>query len=157
MAVYAMGLAASLIAAYKCHHRAIAPWTEAVAMTTRKPSLTEDWTHLGKLDTSRVLVRAEGAIWNGLAALGVPAGITKVLKWTMRGAVLAAAAIYSVYLLIPVVLVCAALWAMAQSAPVNTVTSPKTSGEVHEDGPGYRNGIHGYGRYDIFGNKEYDN
>lgn len=112
-------------------------------MTTRKPGSTEDWTHLGKLDTSRVLVRAEGAIWNGLAALGVPAGITKVLKWTVRGAVLAAAAIYSVYLLIPFVLVCAALWAMAQPSRGSGVSESKESSEILE----CREGHSGYGCY----------
>lgn len=126
-------------------------------MTTRKPGSTEDWTHLGKLDTSRALVRAEAAIWNGLSAVGVSAGITKVLKWSVRGIVLAAAAVYSIYLFIPVVLVCAALWAIAQSKPVSVITESKTSGRIYEDGPGYRNGIHGYGRYDMFGNREYDN
>lgn len=117
MAVYAMALTASPVGAYKCHHRAIAPWNEAVAMTTRKPGSSEDWTHLGKLGTSRVLVRAEGAIWNALGALGVPAGITKVLKWTVRGAVLAAAALYSLYLFVPLIAVAVVLWALSGSEP----------------------------------------
>lgn len=84
-------------------------------MTTRKPGSTEDWTHLGKLDTSRVLVRAEGAIWKALAAVGVPTGIIKFLKWSVRGAVLAAAAVYSLYLFVPLIIVCLGLWLFAQS------------------------------------------
>lgn len=97
-------------------------------MTTRKPGSTEDWTHLGKLDTSRLLVRAEGAIWTGLAAVGVPAGIIKVLKWTVRGAVLAAAAVYSLYLFVPLMLALGYLW-LASNA------SPTASSEVDPDAP----------------------
>lgn len=89
-------------------------------MTTRKPSSTEDWTHLGKLDTSRVLVRAEGAIWNGLAALGVPAGIIKVLKWCVRAGVLLAAAIYSLYLFVPLMLALGYLWLASNASPSGT-------------------------------------
>jgi len=121
-------------------------------MTTRKPGSTEDWTHLGKLDTSRVLVRAEGAIWNGLAALGVPAGITKVLKWSVRGAVLAAVAVYSIYLLIPVVLVCAVLWAMAQPSRGSVASESRASSEILE----FRDGHSGYGCYNDSNLKVHD-
>lgn len=115
-------------------------------MTTRKPGSTEDWTHLGKLDTSRLLVRAEGAIWTGLAAVGVPAGIIKVLKWSMRGAVLVAAAVYSLYLFVPLILGCLALWMVAQSSETQSESGENASS-------GYRNGISGYGFYDAAGIK----
>lgn len=104
-------------------------------MTTRKSGSTEDWTHLGKLDTSRVLVRAEGAVWEGFAALGVPVGITKPLKWCVRAAVLVTAAIYSLYLFVPLVLALGYLW-LASNAP-STGTS-----DVDPDAP--------FGR-DVFG------
>lgn len=103
-------------------------------MTTRKPGSTEDWTHLGKLDTSRLLVRAEGAIWTGLAAVGVPASIIKVLKWSVRGAVLAAAAVYSLYLFVPLILALSYLW-LASNGSLST-------GDTDVDAP--------YGR-DVFG------
>ena len=118
-------------------------------MTTRKPGSTEDWTHLGKLDTSRVLVRTESAIWNGLAAVGVPYGIIKVLKWSVRGAVLAAAALYSLYLFVPLILGCLALWMAAQSSELQSESGENASS-------GYRNGISGYGFYDAAGIKHDD-
>ena len=99
-------------------------------MTTRKPGPSEDWTHLGKLDTSRLLVRTEGAIWTGLAALGVPAGIIKVLKWSVRAFVLVAAAVYSLYLFVPLILICLALWLFAQS-------SGRYDKVRHDDEPAY--------------------
>lgn len=121
-------------------------------MTTRKPGSTEDWTHLGKLDTSRVLVRAEGAIWTGLAGVGVPAGIIKVLKWSMRGAVLAAAAVYSIYLFIPVVLVCAALWVITHSPRGEDVSKSESPNEILE----LREGHTGYGCYNDSNLKVHD-
>lgn len=89
-------------------------------MTTRKPGSTEDWTHLGKLDTSCVLVRAEGAIWNGLAMVGVPAGIAKPLKWCVRAVVLVAAAVYSLYLFVPLMLALGYLWLASNASPSST-------------------------------------
>lgn len=89
-------------------------------MTTRKPGSTEDWTHLGKLDTSRVLVRAEGAIWNGLTAIGMPSGLTKAMKWSARILLLAAVAMYSFYLFVPVLLVCLFLWLVASAGPTSS-------------------------------------
>ncbi len=103
-------------------------------MTTRKPGYSEDWTHLGKLDTSRFLVRTEGAIWNGLAAAGVPVSIIKVLKWSVRGTVLAAAAVYSLYLFVPLMLALSYLW-LASNGSLST-------GDIDVDAP--------YGR-DVFG------
>jgi len=96
-------------------------------MTTRKPGSTEDWTQLGKLDTSRLLVRAEGAIWTGLAAVGVPVGIIKVLKWSARALLLLAVAMYSFYLFVPVLLVCLFLWLVASAGP--TSSRPESIGE----------------------------
>lgn len=118
-------------------------------MTTRKPGSTEDWTHLGKLDTSRLLVRTEGAIWNGFAAVGVPYGIIKLLKWSVRGAVLAAAAVYSLYLFVPLILGCLALWVVAQSSELQSEPGENASS-------GYRDGISGYGFYDAAGIKHDD-
>lgn len=96
-------------------------------MTTRKPGSTEDWTQLGKLDTSRLLVRAEGAIWTGLATVGVPVGIIKVLKWSARALLLLAVAMYSFYLFVPVLLVCLFLWLVASAGP--TSSRPESIGE----------------------------
>lgn len=128
MASYAIALATSSIGAYKRHHRAIAlTWNEAVAMTTRKPSSTEDWTYLGKLDTSHVLARAEGAIWSGLTALGMPARLVSAMKWSARTLLLAAVAMYSFYLFVPVLLVCLFLWLVASAGP--TSSRPESIGE----------------------------
>lgn len=96
-------------------------------MTTRKPGSSEDWTHLGKLDTSRFLVRAEGAIWTGLAGVGVPVSIIKVLKWSARALLLLAVAMYSFYLFVPVWLVCLFLWLVASAGP--TSSRPESIGE----------------------------
>lgn len=121
-------------------------------MTTRKSGSTEDWTHLGKLDTSRLLVRTEGAIWSGLAAVGVPVGITKVLKWSVRGAVLAAAAAYSIYLLLPIVLACVALWVIAHTPRGEDVSKSESPNEILE----LREGHTGYGCYNDSNLKVHD-
>lgn len=128
MAVYAMPLVVSSTAGYKCHHRATALMrNEVVAVSNRKPGSTEDWTHLGKLDTSRVLVRTEGAIWNGLTAIGMPALLVEALKWSARVLLLAAVAMYSFYLFVPVLLVCLFLWLVANAGP--TTSRPESIGE----------------------------
>lgn len=113
------------------------------------------------------VVAMEARFWGLLAKVGTPLPLVNLLKRIARLVAVAALAMASVQYLFPVLVFLFALYAvcaLASSAngdlseitPVNKKHSAESDGYRNRYGQGcygYRDGEHGYGYYDCFGNK----
>lgn len=126
--------------------------------------------HIGKRETKaskvgRVIAvpfKVEAALWHALQPSISSVVAFAALKWSARAIAVLALAYYLLPLLLLVMAIAAgsavlaslhsgSSSAMGEGSLVGSCTSTN-AGE-----PGVRTGIHGYGRYDVFGNREYDN
>lgn len=104
----------------------------------------------------------EAALWHALQPCVSSVAAFAALKWSVRTIAVLALAYYLLPLLMLVVAMAAggAVLASLQNGSSSTLGEGSFVGSATSIDPveaGVRNGIHGYGRYDVFGNREYGN
>lgn len=102
--------------------------------------------------------KLEAKLWHAIQP-NAGVGLT-LLKWGVRCVVAFSLGYYALpYLMILVtgVVVWVAMVAVLPGAGGTNGSSGNAFSLIGDEQPGVRNGVHGYGRYDSFGNREYDN